>query len=112
MEKKIFEKVTGKSIEIDTGYSSGSFCVDKLQKFLTKAKSKGCTHLDITGECWDGWLDSITIEPVKVFIESDEDYEKRIRLLDIKKLKELNESKLQERALYKSLKLKYDNLNK
>ena len=111
MEKKIFEKSTGKSIDIDTNYNSSSFCVNKLQKFLRKAKTEGCTHLDITGECWDGCLDSITIEPVKVFTESDEDYDKRIRLLRVKSLKELNEAKIEERALYESLKLKYDNLN-
>ena len=111
MDKKTFEKPTGEAIHIDTNYTSSSFCINKLQNFLRKAKTEGCTHLDITGECWDGCLDAITIEPVKVFTESDEDYDKRIRLLRVKSLKELNEAKIEERALYESLKLKYDNLN-
>ena len=111
MKRKTFEERTGEAIEIDTNYNSSSFCVNKLQKFLRKAKTEGCTHLDITGDCWDGCLDSITIESVKVFTESDEDYDERIRLTRVENLKELNEAKIKERALYESLKLKYDNLN-
>ena len=109
MERKIIETPIGESLEIDTDYSCGAkpFCIEELQNFLNKVKDNGATHINITGSCWDGSLDDIDIEAVKVVNESDEDFAKRIA--DAKTAQEQRETQREreEKALYNRLKLKY-----
>ena len=102
MERKTIEKTIGESlfIDTDTSYGATPFCIDELQNFLSKAKTNGATHINITGSCWDGALGAVYIEPVKVFKESDDDYKRR--------LVEFHTSIAKEIDLYNALKLKYD----
>lgn len=109
MERKIIEKTIGEILEIDTDRSCGEkpFCIDELQDFLSKAKTNGATHINITGSCWDGTLDDVDIETIKVFTESDEDYTKRLAEAESRRLAKANVEKAKEKALYDKLKLKY-----
>lgn len=108
MERKIIEKTIGESLEIDKSCGMKPFCIDELQDFLSKAKNNGATHINITGSCWDGTLDDVDIETVKVFTESDEDYAKRLAEAESRILAEANVKKAREKALYEELKLKYE----
>ena len=109
MERKTIEKTIGESlfIDTDTSYGATPFCIDELQNFLSKAKTNGATHINITGSCWDGALGAVYIEPVKVFKESDDDYKRRLENDEARRLAEVSESIAREKALYNALKLKY-----
>lgn len=109
MELKIIEKTIGESLEIDTDRICGAkpFCIDELQEFLSKAKTNGATHINITGSCWGGNLNDVYIETVKVFTESEEDYTRRLAEAESRILAKANVEKAREKALYDELKLKY-----
>ncbi len=95
--------------EFDTDYSCGDSPIEigEMIELLNDAKESGATHIKVTGGGYDGQVDYIDIQPVKVEIESDVDYNKRVAEAESKRIAKENVEKARERALYEELKAKY-----
>ena len=95
--------------EFDTDYSCGDSPIEisEMIELLTDAKESGATHIKVTGGGYDGQVDYIYVQPVKVEIESDADYNKRVAEAESKRLAIENMEKAREKALYYELKAKY-----
>ena len=106
MERLKIARRLGSSLSIDTDYGSGDefFSIEELQEYLTESKNKGAEYISVTGDYWDEQLDSICIYPLKVILESDEEYNKRLSEQERRVLEKENK----EKDLYEKLKLKYE----
>jgi hypothetical protein len=110
MKRKTIETRIGVSLYIDTDYACGGnpFCIDEIIEFLQKSKKTGATHITISGSSYyDGSVDDIEIQPVKIEMESDESYTKRIAEEESRQKAAENALISKEKALYEELKLKY-----
>lgn len=109
MKREIMKDRIGMSLSIGTDYTYGDnpFSIEELQQFLTKAKENGGTHICVTGDVYEGALDSVEIDVMKVYTESEEAFNKRVEAAEAKKRLEENLREAGERDLYERLKLKY-----
>ena len=108
MEKKQNQEYLSGSIYIEKKLFKADTDIDSVIKSLQDFKAQGATHL-LVGAEWDmhDSLEGIELHPVKVTLESDEDYQRRLKG-EQERQKRYEERKAQEeKELYKSLKSKY-----
>lgn len=98
-----------KEFDIDYGCGDSPIEISEMIELLTDAKNRGATHIKITGKGYDGIIDYIDVQPVKVEIENDIDYNKRVAEAESKMLAKANVENAREKMLYEELKAKYEN---
>ena len=80
MERKTKEIKIGDYLEIETDYDCGDklIPIDKINSFLAEAKGNGAIDIKIDGNVdYDNSIVYVELQPIKIEIESDEDFEKR-----------------------------------
>ena len=110
MKRKETITPVGQEKDIDTDYDCGDspIKIDELIDFLIDAKHAEATHVKLVGYAFDSDVNSVYVEPVKVELESDSDYNKRVKADEDKKISAEKDFIEKEKALYESLKVKYE----
>ena len=82
--------------------------VSHLKAIFEDCIESGATHLNIHGYSYDGHVEDIDIEGVKVRLETDEEYSSRLESERQKEENDRNYTILREMAELKRLKEKYE----
>ena len=102
-------------IKFDTLYLETDYYCEEYQNiqdvidFLNKAKHKGATDIEFKGGSYGGGLEYLEITPLKIKLESEEDFNKRL-LEEEERKKRVEQRKInEEKELYLKLKQKFEN---
>jgi len=86
--------------------------ITNLISFLKSHADSGCNYVQISAEAWSDGVESISIQPIKVIEESDEEYNQRLEKERLKRQREIQEENeamaKREYDLYLFLKQKYE----
>ena len=111
MEREKIIEIKFDTLYLETDY----YCGEEYQNiqdvidFLNKAKYKGATDIEFKGSSYDGYLDYLEITPIKMKLESEDDFNKRL-LEEEERKKRVEQRKLnEEKELYLKLKKKFKN---
>lgn len=109
MERKTIETEVGAPVEIDIDYwcDDKPYCINALIEHLTDSKENGATHVKLHGSYDGDCVNEVEIQPIKVELESDEDYNKRVKEVEEKRTAWERLQEAEEREMYEKLKLKY-----
>mgnify|MGYP003676937523 CR=1 FL=1 len=113
MEKRIIVNQIGKEKELVAEYSCGNVVgkLDEIIDFLIDAKNSGATHIEFDGvteyDC-NTCLEELTIKTVTITEESDKDFLKRKKELEISAQNSLMWTKNLELQELARLKKKYE----
>lgn len=111
MDKKIIDIVIGNDIEIDIGndYRLLPIPIDELRDVLDVAIGEGATHIEI--ECSkdsDGDYEEAIIRTIQQREETDDEYNKRMELIQIHRYNERLRQDVQDSIQYERLKKKFN----
>lgn len=110
MERKKEWECAGNSLTHGCDYLDGDpyYPIKELIAQLSESEELGATHVCFMGDISDNELWNIDISPMKLKIESDEEYEARLRKIAAEELIAKERKEAEERAEYERLKAKFE----
>jgi hypothetical protein len=111
MEKKIEKKYVGEEKEFTArSWEDENYDIDEVIEFFKFAKEEGATHIQWRVSCdYDGCSDTCEVSTFYNKVESDEDFEKRLNVENLKKQNEQFEIERKDRETYERLKSRFEN---
>ena len=111
MEREKIIEIKFDTLYLETDYYCGAEYqnIQDIIDFLNKAKYKGATDIELKGGSYGGDLEYLEITPLKIKLESEEDFNKRL-LEEEERKKRVEQRKInEEKELYLKLKQKFEN---
>ncbi len=110
--KKTFTKIINGAFYAEADYGCKQKPIDELIDFLEEAKKYGATHMNFSGSCDDGSCDSIEIQPIMQYLETeaqeaDREAKEKANLENIERRRDEN-----EKMEYERLKQKFETSNR
>ena len=109
MEKRLIKTHISGEIHIETHIFKPDIDIQSVIDDLIRFQKESATHLSVDAE-WDmhDSLESVTLHPLKVTLESDEDFKKRVEEIEKKEANRKKREEVEEKELFEQLKKKYN----
>lgn len=110
MERKNIITEIGECMDVEIDYWNNNDTVDinDAQEFLADRKSLGATHIRFSGYSCEGSVDEVTMTPVNIRLESDDEYNHRVNTYNHDQAIIKRSVKQNELREYERLKEKYN----